>query len=439
MRELTVEIRPTESIKPNPLNARTHPTRQVNQIEKSITTFDFTNPLLVDEEGVIIAGHGRLAAAKNLALPNVPVIVIKGLNRTQKRQLMLADNKIAENARWDRGKLAVRLQELVLEGSDITLTGFEIAEADQLILDHVAGEEDPLDHFPLPRPSKVITIRGDVWQLGPHRVVCGDVRSSADVDMLCGSFDCAMLHTDPPYNLKLAGLVGRGKRKHEEFAMASGEMSDAEFADFLRAFLEQAARHSKDGSLHFIFMDWRHIDTLLQVGRSVYQQFVNLVVWVKTNSGQGSFYRSQHELIVVFRAGTGAHLNNIELGRFGRNRSNVWQFAGVNSFGKGRLDLLAAHPTSKPVGLLIEAIKDCTKRGDYVLDLFGGSGSTLLACEKVGRRGLLLEIEPRFVDLTIRRWQDFTGKDAIHIGSGKTFDDITDIKGADEIGGQSDG
>jgi DNA modification methylase len=216
-------------------------------------------------------------------------------------------------------------------------------------------------------------------------------------------------------------------------------MSDAEFADFLRAFLEQAARHSKDGSLHFIFMDWRHIDTLLQVGRSVYQQFVNLVVWVKTNSGQGSFYRSQHELIVVFRAGTGAHLNNIELGRFGRNRSNVWQFAGVNSFGKGRLDLLAAHPTSKPVGLLIEAIKDCTKRGDYVLDLFGGSGSTLLACEKVGRRGLLLEIEPRFVDLTIRRWQDFTGKDAIHIGSGKTFDDITDIKGADEIGGQSDG
>lgn len=425
MRQLTAEMRPIGMVKPDPQNARTHPKHQTKQIEKSISEFGFTNPILIDEDGIVIAGHGRLTAANNLGFVEVPVIQIKGLTPTQKRQLRLADNKIAENARWDRGKLAMQLHDLILEGSDITLTGFEIPEADQLILENRGSDEDPLDQFSDAPVGNATTRPGDLWHLGDNRILCGDVRSDADVALLCGSQACDMMLTDPPYNLRIAGLVGRGKRKHSEFAMASGEMSDADFADFLGAFIKAAVSHSRAGSLHFIFMDWRHIDTLLQICRSTYGQFVNLIVWVKSNSGQGSFYRSQHELIVVFRVGDASHLNNIELGKFGRNRSNVWQYAGVNSFGKDRLNDLAMHPTVKPVALLVEAIKDCTKRGDYVLDLFGGSGSTLLACERVGRRGLLLEIEPRFVDLTIRRWQDFTGKDVVHARTGLTFDDAS--------------
>jgi DNA modification methylase len=233
-----------------------------------------------------------------------------------------------------------------------------------------------------------------------------------------------MAFLDPPYNVSIKGVVGRGRRKHGEFAMASGEMSRGEFVAFLNETLGNAATYSREGTVHYVCMDWRHLGELIEAGRAIYGEMLNLAVWAKSNAGQGSFYRSQHELIGVFRVGAASHLNNIELGRHGRSRSNVWHYAGVNSFRAGRMDELSVHPTVKPVMLVADAIKDCTKRDDVVLDTFCGSGTTILAAERVGRRACALELEPGYVDVAIRRWQAFTRRDAIHVESGATFDEL---------------
>lgn len=419
-----VEWRPIGSLNANPSNARTHSKKQLQQIERSIAEFGFFNPVLVDEDNMIIAGHGRHQAATALSLLTIPVIQIDGLTKVQKRKLAIADNKIASNAGWDRARLAIEVNEIIVEDGDIAILGFEPPEIDQILLDHEQSSADPADEVPEDYQKPSVTKTGDLWLLGTNRILCGDARIRSDIQLLCGTDRPTMMFTDPPYNRRIGGLVGRGKRKHAEFQMASGEMSSEEFAAFLLETLTLAADICADGAVHFICMDWRGIDTLLPLCRKIYGDVLNIVVWVKSNGGQGSFYRSQYELIVVARVGDKAHLNNIELGRHGRNRSNVWHFAGVNSFRKGRLDELSMHPTVKPVALMVEALKDCTKRGDAVLDLFGGSGSTLIACERVGRQGQLLEIEPRYVDVTIRRWQKFTGKDAIHAVSKKTFDEL---------------
>jgi DNA modification methylase len=221
-------------------------------------------------------------------------------------------------------------------------------------------------------------------------------------------------------------IVGRGRVKHGEFAMASGELSRADFVRFLEGALAAAAAVSRDGAVHYACMDWRHIGELLEAAGAVYGETLNIAAWVKSNAGQGSFYRSQHELIAVFRVGQQAHLNNIELGRHGRSRSNVWHYAGVNTFRAGRLDELKSHPTVKPVALVADAMKDCSRRGDVVLDSFGGSGTTILAAERVGRRAYTLELEPRFVDVAIKRWQTFSRKDAVHAETGSSFDETAD-------------
>jgi DNA modification methylase len=236
----------------------------------------------------------------------------------------------------------------------------------------------------------------------------------------------AMGFLDVPYNVSVRGIVGRGRTKHPEFRMGSGEMSPAEYGEFLTTTLGNARRVSRDGALHFVCCDWRHIADVLAAGASTYNNTINIAVWVKTNAGQGSFYRSAHEFIAVFRAGTTAHLNNIQLGRHGRSRSNVWRYAGVNTFRAGRMDELKAHPTAKPVALVADAMRDCTRRRDVVLDLFAGSGSTLLAAERVGRAAYAMEIEPRYVDVAIRRWQAFTRSDAVHAESGCTFVELAE-------------
>lgn len=233
-----------------------------------------------------------------------------------------------------------------------------------------------------------------------------------------------MVFADPPYNVQISSIVGRGKIKHREFASASGEMSPEEFEAFLVKTLSLTVQYSRVGSIHYICMDWRHLSEALAAGKQVYTEFKNLVVWAKTNAGQGSFYRSQHELILVFKNGEAPHQNNIELGRHGRSRSNVWTYAGVNTFRAGRLDELSIHPTVKPVGLVADAMRDCSRRGDIILDPFMGSGTTILAAERVGRRGYGLEIDPLYVDAAIRRWQDFTKRDAVLKATGQTFDEV---------------
>ena len=418
-----------DAITPNARNARTHSKKQIRQIADSIRAFGFLVPILIDEGGLIIAGHGRHAAAMLLGLKEVPVIRAEGLSEAKRRALALADNKIGENAGWSREILATELPELadilVLEGLEVSITGFAPAEIDQIVTDFEADSSDPADSVdPEWANAPPLSVRGDLWQLGPHRLLCGDARNADDVARLLGADRAAMAFLDPPYNVRVHDIVGRGQIKHAEFAMASGELSRTDFVEFLKQSLEAVVAVSRDGAIHFVCMDWRHMGELLEAGSAVYGEMVNLAVWAKTNAGQGSFYRSAHELIGVFRAGNAAHLNNIELGRHGRSRTNVWHYAGVNTFRAGRMDDLKSHPTVKPVALVADAIKDCTRRGDIVLDTFSGSGTTVLAAERVGRRAYAIEIEPRFIDVAIKRWQAFSRKDAIHAETGLTFDDL---------------
>jgi DNA modification methylase len=424
-----IQLVSIDRLKTNPRNARTHSKKQIRQIANSIAAYGFTMPVMIDENAMLIAGHGRLEAAKLLGLSQVPAIVLDGLSEAKKRALLLADNKVAENAGWDRERLAIELPELteilVEEGLDISITGFEAVEIDQIVSDFEENTSDPADKVESAWLSAaVVSTPGDLWQLGNHRLLCADSRRKSALEQLMGRERAAMAFLDPPYNVRIGSVVGRGHIKHGEFAMASGEMSPKEYVAFLKKTLGNAWHVSRDGAVHFVCMDWRHIRDLIEAGEAVYEEVLNLIVWAKTNAGQGSFYRSQHELIGVFHVGQSQYLNNIELGRHGRSRSNVWHYAGVNTFRAGRMDDLSAHPTVKPVVMVADAMKDCTKRGDIVLDIFSGAGTTIMAAERVGRRAYAMEIEPRYVDVAIRRWQAFTKRDAALSESSKTFDEL---------------
>jgi DNA modification methylase len=420
-------------------NPRTHSKKQIRQIANCILRFGWTYPILIDENGVILAGHGRYEAALLLGRREVPVIVVAGLGDAEKRALAIADNKIAANAGWDRQVLAEELGDLARLlpdcNLDLEITGFEAAEIDGLLGDLVDPELDPADD--VPPPAKTATTKiGDLWELGPHRLMCGNAESAENVRRLMDTKSAAMVITDPPYNLPIRKVQGRGRTKHGDFAQASGEMSPARYTQFLQLSLSLAAKYSVDGAIHFIFIDWRHIGELLAAGAQVYSDLKNVVVWVKTNAGQGSFYRSQHELIFLYKAGDGRHINNFELGQHGRNRSNVWTYAGVNTFRAGRMDDLGLHPTVKPVALVADAMRDCSRRGDIVLDPFMGSGTTIMAAERVGRRAYGLEIDRLYVDAAIRRWQAFTKRDAILEATGETFDELTAVRS--KTGGRHD-
>jgi DNA modification methylase len=427
-----IKLSSVRKLRRNKRNSRTHSKKQIRQIANSIRRFGWTYPIVTDENGIILAGHGRHDAALYLGLHEVPTIVLSGLSDAEKRALALADNKIAANAGWDQQLLAEELGDLakLLPDCDLDLeiTGFEAAEIDSLLGDLVDPEVDPADEIPAPKKQAVSRI-GDLWELGRNRLLCGDAQSAENVRRLMGAESATMVITDPPYNLPTRRVQGRGRIKHGDFVHGSGEMSPPQFTSFLRSSLSLATKHSVSGAIHFVFMDWRHIGELLAAGSTVYSELKNIVVWVKTNAGQGTFYRSQHELILVYKSGDRPHINTFELGQHGRNRSNVWTYPGVNSFRAGRLNDLATHPTTKPVALVADAMRDCSKRGDLVLDPFMGSGTTIMAAERVGRRAYGLEIDPLYVDVAVRRWQAYTRRDAILKGTGETFDELTAVRG----------
>ena len=420
---LKVSYREIGALTPYSGNARTHSKAQIRKIAESIRAFGFTNPILLDGSGTIIAGHGRVEAAKLLDMEQVPTILLERLTPAQVRAYVLADNRLAENAGWDAKILQIELQNLVIEDQvDISLTGFEVPEID-LILDGKPVEEDPANELPH-EDAAVITQPGDLWCLGEHRIMCGDARSEASFSALMGDRRAAVVFTDPPYNVVIDGHVcGKGKTHHREFAMASGEMSPVEFTEFLTTSLTRLSSWSTNGSVHFVAMDWRHMPELLAAGTRVYDTLLNLCVWAKDNGGMGSFYRSQHELIFVYRNGKATHRNNVQLGRFGRNRTNVWHYPGANTLSRSGQEgnLLAMHPTVKPVSLIADALLDCSARGEIVLDSFLGAGSTLLAAERIGRICCGIEIEPRYVDVAVRRWEKVTGEQAINAATGISF------------------
>jgi DNA modification methylase len=422
------------ALKPYARNARTHSRKQITKIAASIERFGFVNPVLIDEDHQIIAGHGRVAAAKRLGLTEVPVLRIEHLSEEEKRAYILADNRLAEDAGWDQELLAIELQGLIDCDFAIEVTGFEACEVD-IVLDDAAAANAPdhsLDDEIPPLAQRSITKLGDLWQLGGHRLLCGDALSAASYDLLLNGDQASLIFTDPPYNVPIDGHVsGLGKRQHREFGMGSGEMTPEQFQTFLQTVFGHLVAHSVSGSIHFVCMDWRHLGETLAAGESVYSELKNLCVWVKSNGGMGTFYRSRHELVFAFKNGSAEHINNFELGQHGRYRTNVWEYAGVNSFGRERDDALAMHPTVKPMALVADALRDCSKRGQIVLDPFAGSGTTLVAAEKTGRRARVLELDPLYCDTIIRRWQTVTGKRAIHRASRQTFEEREELRSSD--------
>jgi DNA modification methylase len=413
---------PVTDLKPYPRNARTHSKKQIHQIAASIERFGFTNPVLIDGDSQILAGHGRVEAAKLLSMTSLPCLRIDHMSAAEKRAYILADNKIALNAGWDEELLALELKELSLGdlNFDLDLTGFSIAEVDSLI-DGLAPQEmgDPADDV-LPKLNHD-TPRcrlGDIWRLGSHRLICGDSRDQSVVSSLMAGEKAEMVFTDPPYNVPIDGHVGgKGAIKHQEFAMASGEMTEAEFTSFLSDAFRNLVSHSLDGSIHFICMDWRHMSEVQRAAEGIYTELKNLIVWVKDNGGMGTFYRSRHELIFAYKNGSAPHINSFELGQHGRYRTNAWQYRGVNTLKAGRLEELELHPTVKPVAMIVDAIKDVSKRKGIVLDLFGGSGSTLIAAHKTGRRAYLCELDPAYCDRIIQRWEAYAKDEAERISS----------------------
>jgi len=419
-------------LKPDPANPRRHSKKQVRQIADSIRVFGFNVPVLIDRDGNVIAGHGRLLAAEQLGWSEVPTLCLDHLTAAQARAFRIADNKLTENAEWDDRLLAQQLKDLSLIGLDFSLelTGFEMAEIDLRILsldDTPEPADDPADALPAVSPGPAISKLGDAWLLGRHRVVCGNTLDPNAVAALIGAERAAMVFTDPPYNVPIDGHAsGLGAIHHRPFPMASGEMDSSEFTTFLRDALRNLAAFSGEGSLHYVCMDWRHVPELLAAGGDAYGAPKNLCVWVKDNAGMGSLYRSQHELIFVFKNGRHRHRNNVQLGQFGRNRSNVWHYPGANSRSRRGEEgnLLALHPTVKPVAMVADAILDCSARGDIVLDGFLGSGTTVIAAERTGRRCYGIELDPAYIDTIVRRWQALTGGSADHAVSGRSFDDL---------------
>ena len=402
-------------------NARTHSRKQVRQIADSIETFGFTNPVLIDEQRTILAGHGRVVAAELLGMTEVPCLHLDHMSEAEKRAYVLADNKLALNAGWDDDLLAAELGALMSEDLDfdVGVIGFSIPEIDSL-METVAPEEpdDPADdRVPDVVPARVRP--GDLWQLGRHRLVCGDALDAGVVDDLMNGEMARMVFADPPYNVPIEGHVGNsGKIQHREFAMASGEMTHAQFTDFLTKAMRNLADHSVDGSIHFLCMDWRHMSELLEAGQGVYSELKNLIVWAKDNGGMGTFYRSRHELIFAFKNGNAPHINTFELGQHGRYRTNVWQYRGVNTMRAGRMEELALHPTVKPVQMIADAIRDVSGRREIVLDTFGGSGSTLIAAKKTGRRAFICELDTTYCDRILARWEAFARDDAAQLVCG---------------------
>ncbi len=425
--------RPPEELKPYPGNARKHDEKQLAALMASIREFGFNTVITTNEEGMVLAGHGRLEAAKRLGLATVPTRVIEGLTKAQQRAYVLADNKTSLMSTWDTDQLRIELDQLVIDDFDIELTGFSTAEFDIMVDCVSPQEDDPDDLQPEDVSPQVVSCLGDLFHLGKHKLYCGSCLSNESYALLMNGAEAQMVITDPPYNVKINGHVtGNGTVQHNEFAMAAGEMSPGEFTDFLSTAFALIHEYSQDGAIVYSFMDWRHQCEILGAAEPIFGPLKQLCVWAKDNGGMGNFYRSQHELVYVFKKGTAAHINNFGLGQNGRYRTNVWNYPGVNTFkGKGS-ELLKLHPTVKPVSMIADAIRDCSKRGGIVLDPFAGSGTILLAAERTGRHARAIELEPKYIDIAIRRWQRVTGESALHPATGLTFDELATSRNAEK-------
>ena len=446
--DLQIEQVEVRTLKPHPDNPRVHPKTQIRQIAESIKAFGFRMPVVIDADGRLICGHARIEACKLIGMARVPAIRVTDLSESQIRGLLIADNRLTEISNWDDTLLAQNLKvlsDLDLD-FDIETIGFDYGEIEQRILGlegEVASESDDEDgEIPDARTTPAVTRPGDLWILGEgdhaHRLICGDATDPTTYARLLADRRAAMVFTDPPYNLSARSIGQVCAADHGDFAMGSGEMTPEEFTAFLGSVMTRLCEVSEPGSIHYLFMDWRHASEMLTAGSEHYTELKNMCVWVKDRPGMGTFYRSQHELVFVFKHGAERHRNHFGLGEHGRTRSNVWSYPSVRSFDSADGDpegdqALKLHPTIKPVRLIADAILDCSRRGEIVLDPFLGSGSTLIACEKTGRICAGIELSPRYVDVAIARWQQLTGTNAIHEETGKGFNELAETRGGKEM------
>jgi len=421
---LTIQHRPIDALRLDPLNPREHSQKQIAQIAQSIRAFGFNVPVLIDDDNKIVAGQGRVLACQRLGIAEIPTICLSHLSPEQVRAFIIADNRLTENSSWNEILLGEQLKSLAEIDLDFSLeaTGFEMGEIDVLIeglsQPGESTQDDPADVLP-DQSEILVSAPGGWWQLGKHRVLCSDALDQGSYDRLMNQQRAAVVFSDPPYNVPIDGHASElAKKQHRDFAM--------EFTDFLRTMCKRLVSASRDGSIHFVCVDWRHVGELLVAGREVYDEVKNICVWVKDNAAMGSLYSSQHQFILVFKQGKHSYRNNVQLGQFGRSRSNVWQYPGANAFSRATAEgnLLDLHPTGKPVALVADAILDCSSRGDIVLDPFLGSGTTVIAAERTGRICYGIEMEPACVDTAVRRWQRFTGMRAVHGESKRSFDDL---------------
>lgn len=419
-----VEMLATTAIFANPHNAREHDEEQIILLGVVIERFGFLVPIIIDQNNMIVAGHGRWLAAKRRGLKKVPIIRAHFCDDAERQAFGLADNKLAELSRWNQDVLSGNLEILFDGGFDISSIGFSTADLDFAIVNDVEEKPSKGEEVELPDPEEQAVSRvGDLWLIGPHRLYCGDTRDVASWEALLDNDRAQLVFGDPPYNVPINGHVS-GTGRHREFLAGAGELTAPEFTAFLRQTFRNCVRFSANGSIHFQCMDWRHTREMLDAGDGVYSEFKQLIVWVKSNGGMGSFFRSRHELVFVFKAGTGKHVNNFGLGETGRYRTNVVEYAGANTFRKGRAEDLAAHSTVKPTALVADFILDCSNRGDLVVDPFIGSGTTLIAAHKTKRRGAGIELDPLYVDTALKRLVKVSKLTPVLAGDGRTFDEI---------------
>ena len=419
---------PLANLKPYGRQARVHSKDQIKKLMNSVSQFGFLIPILVDENNRVLSGWARVLAMKGLRRDRVPAIQVSHLSHAEKRAFILADNRISELAEWDQDILAIEFNELLEQdlNFEIEVSGFDLPEINLIVGDAAIGFNFEADNQLPDMPNQPTFLReGDLVYLGTHKILCGNALDPSAYRTLMPDEIAHMVFTDPPYNVPIQGHVsGKGRVQHREFPMASGEMTDREFLNFLSEFLAECANVCADGSVIDICMDWRHIDQLLAAGKAADLELINLCVWNKDNGGMGSLYRSKHELVAIFRKGQRTRTNNVQLGRYGRNRTNVWDYPGVNSLRKDRMKDLSLHPTVKPVDLVADAILDVTNRGEIILDPFCGSGTSLIAAQRTARRCFAIELDPGYVQLAARRFESLFDVSAIHVETGLSLDEL---------------
>jgi DNA modification methylase len=422
---------PIADLRPSPRKLRTLDRAHIREVASSISALGFCVPLLVGRDNELISGEVRYEAARELSLHLVPCVCIGHLSPEEQRVLRLAVNRLAEKGQWDLDGLKIELEELIVTDAPIEIAGFSSTEIDQIILgDDAEGlEQGPVEPEPCAAP---VTRLGDMFKLGPHRVICSSATDPETLRLLMdGDVSARLVVTDEPYNVPIAGNVTKGR--HREFPMAAGEMSEGEFLAFNEAWMKAVLSHLREGGLLGTFIDWRGYPTANAAALKLGLTPLNLIVWAKTNGGMGSLYRSQHELMPLFKKDSAAHVNNVELGKHGRWRSNVWTYPGASSLGSDARRGLKDHPTVKPTALLEDALLDLSNRGDIVIDPFLGSGSTLIAAEKTGRGCRGVEIDPLYVDVIVRRYEAATGDAATIIETGETFEALSARRASEAV------